>query len=552
MPQYYKIASSGETYSLDKSSGAAQKVAAIPNGAPTITWSGSGLPSELQTALTAKPVTTAPATPAAPVTTTTPVSTATPAAPVTKAAAVDTSGLAPGQLTQYNSLIAAGADPTAALNAAKLVPSSDTAAPTTHTTSNLPGAASTTLYDYYTSKGQTLPGIADRGALFATLGLGSSKDYVGSATQNEELLSSLQRRDQSNSTIGSSTAPGASGSPAVDSTDAGTSLAKALAGGSASTTLENYKTYLASALGVAASKLSSDEGALSTFFGNEKSSTQILSDAMAAAGVTQEQSLLSDLDKQIQTQTTLLDKLPDDMRTTLQDVGVSQAQLDRLVLAASKTPTALLKDLLTQRNALSSEIDKATSFAEKFASTQIADQAARLAALEWMVTSDKGDYKDITGDIKSVITTSISQQKTIMTTALTAAKNGAPQSVIDNILGADTPEAAASLAGAYAVKPSNTPATSALTKDLNDIGGTFETGGSGYNGRGPDGFVDPYLYSYAYNYAKNNYGAAGVKAFFTKYPPAKNINPASVGQGILPPEIENAVSAKKKAGGGIG
>lgn len=48
--QYYTITSTGQKYSLDKATGQVTQVQSIPAGAPTITWSGSGLPPELQNA----------------------------------------------------------------------------------------------------------------------------------------------------------------------------------------------------------------------------------------------------------------------------------------------------------------------------------------------------------------------------------------------------------------------------------------------------------------------------------------------------------------------
>ena len=60
--QYYKITSTGTMFSLDKATGKATQISSIPAGGATITWGGSGLPSELQTALTSPvpPVTPTP------------------------------------------------------------------------------------------------------------------------------------------------------------------------------------------------------------------------------------------------------------------------------------------------------------------------------------------------------------------------------------------------------------------------------------------------------------------------------------------------------------
>lgn len=49
--QYYNIQKTGEKYSLDKTTGKAQKVSSIPSGGATITWVGRGLPSTLDKTL---------------------------------------------------------------------------------------------------------------------------------------------------------------------------------------------------------------------------------------------------------------------------------------------------------------------------------------------------------------------------------------------------------------------------------------------------------------------------------------------------------------------
>lgn len=431
------------------------------------------------------------------------------------------------------------------------LPNNGSTAPTSNTlVSNLQGGKATTLYDYYTSQGKQLPSLTDRGAQFQSLGLGSAAEYTGSAVQNEALLNKLQLNDHSNSVIGS---PAGGGASSINNTDAGASLAKTLAGGDATTTLDNYKTYLSSALGTAASKVSTDESALTSFFGTEKTNDQILQEEMDRQGISTQQSVLSELDKEIAAQQTVLAKLPDDIRSTLADVGVSQAQLDRLTAKETKGPTDALNALMKNRDATATEIDKAMTFAKQFADTRVAGQAAKLAALEWQITSDKGDYSKLDADAKAVVTSSISDQKSILTTALAAAKNGASSDVVDSILGSGSGAEAIQSAGSYLTKPTNTAATTALTKELGNLGGILEVGYTDpssmlihYNGRGPDGFVDPNLYTQQFNYIQQTYGNAGVDAFLKKFPPAKNVNPAAVGKGILPAAIENLVTAGQK------
>ena len=48
-----------------------------------------------------------------------------------------------------------------------------------------------TLYDYYTSKGQELPSLADRSTIYEQYGLGAAPTYAGTAAQNTTLLQKL-------------------------------------------------------------------------------------------------------------------------------------------------------------------------------------------------------------------------------------------------------------------------------------------------------------------------------------------------------------------------
>ncbi len=50
-----------------------------------------------------------------------------------------------------------------------------------------------TLYDYYKTKGQSLPSVQECAKTFESLGLGSSAGYKGTYEQNVSLLSALQK-----------------------------------------------------------------------------------------------------------------------------------------------------------------------------------------------------------------------------------------------------------------------------------------------------------------------------------------------------------------------
>lgn len=459
-----------------------------------------------------------------------------------------------GQPTFTGATPATAANPAAPAAPAAPVSTSSPANPG-YITTDIPGSNATDLYEYYTSKGQSLPTVAQSSLTYAKLGLGTAASYTGTAAQNEELLQALQLQDHAQTTIGStSTQTANAGAAAMSTTPAGMSLSSALAGTDASSTLANYQTYLSTQLGAAAAQESNDQSALTSFFSSEEDPNQILQDAMDSAGVTAGNTVLSELDSQIAAQTTTLNNLPDDIRSTLADAGVSQAQLDRLTAAETKGPTQVLNDLMTQRNATQTEINTATSYAEKFADTKIAAQAAKLAALQWQVNTDKSEYDSLDADSKTVINNAIDEQKTIQTTALTAAKNGASASVVDAILSSGSAANAIQTAGPSLVTPKSTAGTTSMTSDITSAASAFSVGipSKGYNGVGSDGYVDPNLYTALYNQALSQYGPAGAQAFLVAYPPTgggkfakgiKGINPAATTEGILPAAVQNLVMA---------
>ena len=54
------------------------------------------------------------------------------------------------------------------------------------------GATATTLYEWYTANGQSLPSVSARSLIYAGFGLGQANYYTGTAEQNAKLLSALQ------------------------------------------------------------------------------------------------------------------------------------------------------------------------------------------------------------------------------------------------------------------------------------------------------------------------------------------------------------------------
>ena len=160
------------------------------------------------------------------------------------------------------------------------------------------------------------------------------------------------------------------------------------------------------------------EEEIGTFFEKRKTFEQILKEEFQRRGLEEKNELLRDLDKTIKTQRDILKDLPEDIQRSLEDVGVTQAQLNRVVAKESQKPLEVLVDLMGERNALASEINVATSFAEKFAGTRMEDQAVRLVALEWQLGREEKDVAKLDEKKLMFMQFALDERKQVMELAL--------------------------------------------------------------------------------------------------------------------------------------
>lgn len=86
------------------------------------------------------------------------------------------------------------------------------------------------------------------------------------------------------------------------------------------------------------------------------------------------------------------------------------------------------------------------------------------------------------------------------------------------------------------------------TADLNKLGNTLQTGGEyagrKYNGIGPDGKFDPYLYNSIYVGLKKNVSPQAAEQFLNKHKPEKVLNLDNATNTELEPEIMNRIKAQ--------
>jgi LysM repeat protein/alkylhydroperoxidase/carboxymuconolactone decarboxylase family protein YurZ len=237
----------------------------------------------------------------------------------------------------------------------------------------------------------------------------------------------------------------------INNTPTGQTVPKATGGQTASEFIKNLEALVNSQLPGSVAKEKADvdraEDAISDFYEKVQTSSELLEAEFERLGIKEQISMRKEMDKRIKEQTKVLRELPEAIRRSLEDVGVTQAQLTRIVARDSSKHFEILRDVMEERNALQADIEEAIGFAERFVNTQMERQAANLAALQWELRREEGDLDEVQREFNRLSDLALTEQKEIMNIALEAANNGASQQIIDSILGATTIQDAISMAG---------------------------------------------------------------------------------------------------------
>lgn len=245
-----------------------------------------------------------------------------------------------------------------------------------------------TLKDYYSGLGQSLPTIEERAKTYESLGLGSAKDYIGKDTQNISLLSKLQG-GQAPKTIEQKTLGSLGNASGVDTTGAnvgtgtGTGVGGNLGTGATdrTTLLKEYRDKLG--LGDLETKIA--EGITTT-----PSKESIY--AEKSAGIAESKSNLKSLDERLLEMKNALDASAEDIRKrTIASGGVvTESQTQRL-LASEKAPLLDAYNRLTDsRNILAKTISDAETEATAATERAYTDKTAAQTALQAKYTFLKG------------------------------------------------------------------------------------------------------------------------------------------------------------------
>ncbi len=159
-------------------------------------------------------------------------------------------------------------------------------------------------------------------------------------------------------------------------------------------------------------------------------STEILTGLFKQFGVSDEISLLNSYNQQILETQTRLRKIPEDLKTTLADVGVSESQLNRLILKETEKPQETLRNMMEQKGVAQDAINQSLRFVGLFSDAAMADKAAKLEALKFDLTQATSKYKELKDDQKNLVDKVLADQKDKLSLANSLLLKGASPDLI--------------------------------------------------------------------------------------------------------------------------
>lgn len=199
-----------------------------------------------------------------------------------------------------------------------------------------------TLFEYYKSKGQALPGIKERSKTFEELGLGSAAIYRGTGEQNIALLKRLE-------TIPPTPAPKPPVAPAGPPGVAPNLPVSAPV---------QPKATISTPSGSIADRYEKLLGDLETTFKNIPSKSKLYSEELTARNVDPQRQQLRSLDERIAAMERAIGESEEDIRKrTIQSGGlVTESQTQRLVASEKEPLIRSYKNLLDERNRLAQQV----------------------------------------------------------------------------------------------------------------------------------------------------------------------------------------------------
>lgn len=249
-----------------------------------------------------------------------------------------------------------------------------------------------TLYDYYKTKGQSLPSVQERSKSFEQLGLGSGSAYKGTYEQNVSLLGALQKSSAPKPAV-PAPAPAPAPTPSPAPTAPKTTID--IYGQSVPTQtslLEQYRKQLG------LDKLTED---INTALASQPKKSDIYSKELA--GLDPQRTQLKSLDQRIAEMESALDASEEDIRKrTLESGGlVTESQTQRLVASEKKPLVDAYNKTLGERNRLASGLGEEERLARERAGIAHEDALLPLTTAQSKLSAINPLFEQYFGAAKS-------------------------------------------------------------------------------------------------------------------------------------------------------
>ena len=152
--------------------------------------------------------------------------------------------------------------------------------------------------------------------------------------------------------------------------------------------------------------------------------TKILKELYGEFGISEELSLTKQYNTEVLVEMERIKKIPENIKATLQDVGISEAQFNRAVLKETQEPLKRLESLMSKKGANQEAISNALKFVSLFSDAAMKDQATKLELAKFEITTNKDLLKELNDKQKDLLNLVIDERKGILTIQNTAAENG--------------------------------------------------------------------------------------------------------------------------------
>lgn len=175
---------------------------------------------------------------------------------------------------------------------------------------------------------------------------------------------------------------------------------------------------------------------------------RILTELFERFEIGKETRLINDYNAVILQTQQRLRALPEDIKEGLENIGISEGQLNRLILRESQKPLEVLRDLMEQKGAAAARISQSLKFVALFADATLQDQAAKIEAMKFDFETNKELLESLTDEQVAFAELALDEKSSILELAETAFENGAGETIVNQIQGATSIEEAQSFLAA--------------------------------------------------------------------------------------------------------